>query len=695
MILERWFPRSPVPIVSLTVREPGAVLDGKYEILRRLTGGGMSEVYLVRHLHLDERRVIKVLKPEDAADPNSRARFLRAARTATQIKHRNVAILYDYSSMPDGSFYMVWEYVDGEDVGRWLERHGPFPLDVAVDLGVQCLRGLEAIHSHGVIHRDISPDNLMLSQDVKGRLQLKIIDLGLAKNLHPRKADMEVTQVGMFMGKLRYCSPEQAGMVEGAILDNRTDLYSFAAVFYEMICGKPPFESETPHGYVFRRLTEDPLPLSGRTPGIKVPPDLDVVMRRALEKDRDKRYPSAISFIQALDQVRSQRGGQFSTQKIPTQAIEQAKIDAVRSREGSEEIPRPSSQLSRQERDDLLEQINRASTRITKTRELRHKVEEALAFGNTDNARRFLSELEALDSKAQGLEALKQRLVTPPADPVAQERLREAEAMFRQYVERHQLPLARLALETILDLAPNHPQRMSFEAQVTGLSGAVDRDQLAEKFLGDARAALARGDLDAATAGVAAIKRLGPLSAAASTFEATLAEAKSEAELADLLLARKQRVEAALAAGRLNEAEVEIQSLGAAGASRVTLDLYKSQLADAARLRAMAGELKEFEARFSRALEAGTWMAAREVAHDLDRALEGHPRAAEMLAEAEALRQREERRHALEQGERQLEALIAQGRADQAELTLKILLKMEPNHPRRRIFEKKIAAVKG
>ena len=676
------------------MREPGAVLDGKYEILRRLTGGGMSEVYLVRHLHLDERRVIKVLKPEDAADPNSRARFLRAARTATQIKHRNVAILYDYSSLVDGSFYMVWEYVDGEDVGRWLERHGPFPLDVAIDLGVQCLRGLEAIHSHGVIHRDISPDNLMLAQDVKGRITLKIIDLGLAKNLHPRKADMEVTQVGMFMGKLRYCSPEQAGMVEGAILDNRTDLYSFAAVFYEMVCGKPPFESETPHGYVFKRLTEDPIPLVSRVPGIKIPTDLDAVMRRALAKDRDHRFPSAISFIQALDQVRGQRGGQFSTQKIPTQAIEQARIEAARSRESSAEIQRPSSQLSRQERDELLEQINRASARITKARELRSKIDEALAFGNTDHARRLFTELEAVDAKAQGLEALKQRLVPAP-DPVAEDRLREAEAMFRQYLDRHQLPLARLALETILDLAPNHPQRVRFQAQLEGLSGSVDRDQLAEKFVVDARAALSRGDLAAAEKGLAAASRVGPLSTAAAALETELAEAKRETEMTDLLGVRKRRIEEALASGRLRDAELEIEGLAAAGASRVTLDLCRAQLAEAERHRAMAGELKEFESRFTHALADSNWMAAREVAHDMERALEGHPRAAEMFAEAEALRQREERRHALEGGERQLETLLAQGRTDQAELALKVLLKMEPNHPRRKLYEKKIAAAKG
>jgi serine/threonine-protein kinase len=326
----------------------------------------MSEVYLVRHLHLDERRVIKVLRPEDAADPAAQARFLRAARTASQIKHRNVAILYDYSSLADGSFYMVWEYVDGQDVGRWLDKRGPFPLEVALDLGIQSLRGLEAIHSHGVVHRDISPDNLMLAQDARGRITLKIIDLGLAKNLTPKRADMEVTQVGMFMGKLRYCSPEQAGMGDGQILDHRSDLYSFAAVLYEMICGQPPFDSETPHGFVFKRLTEDPISLVGRVPGIEVSKELDEVLRVALERDRDKRFPSAVRLIEALEQVRTQKN-RFSTQQIQVPDEHREPTAVLRPPSSVEPLPgsRSGSQLTKQERDELLNQINRASPPAT------------------------------------------------------------------------------------------------------------------------------------------------------------------------------------------------------------------------------------------------------------------------------------------------------------------------------------------
>ena len=233
----------------MSAREIGSVLDGKYEIVERLAAGGMGEVFRVRHVHLHEMRVIKILRQDRAADPSAIQRFSQEARIATQIKHANVAILYDFSRLPDGSFYMVWEHIQGEDVSSWLREKGPFPLQLAVELGIQGLRGLEAIHSAGVIHRDLSPDNLMITRDLKGRHQVKIIDLGLAKNLATPASNLEITQAGMFMGKLMYCSPEQAGgLKEGTAIDHRSDLYSFGAVLYEMIAGLPPFDSENQQG---------------------------------------------------------------------------------------------------------------------------------------------------------------------------------------------------------------------------------------------------------------------------------------------------------------------------------------------------------------------------------------------------------------------------------------------------------------
>src|ERR1700712_1668306 len=279
----------------------------------------MGEVYLVRHLHLQELRVIKILRQDLAADDSAQKRFMREARLATQVKHANVAILYDFSTLPDGSFYMVWEHIQGQDVGDRIRRQGPFLVPVAVRLGIQALRGLQAIHATGVIHRDLSPDNLMITEDKSGNLRLRIIDLGLARTLEA-DANFEITQVGMFMGRLQYCSPEQASP-GGASLDHRSDIYSFGIVLYEMIAGLPPFESENQHGFIFKRLSEDPLPLRGRNPRVEVPVELDRVVRRALERDREERFADARAFITALERV-EQSLLSAETKEIPMSAFD-------------------------------------------------------------------------------------------------------------------------------------------------------------------------------------------------------------------------------------------------------------------------------------------------------------------------------------------------------------------------------------
>jgi len=352
-------------------REPGSTLDGKYEVVQRLGAGGMGEVYLVRHVHLHELRVVKILRQDLQADPAAQKRFMREARLATQIKHPNVAILYDFAALPEeGSFYMVWEHIQGEDIGEWIRRNGPFPAPLAIRLGIQALRGLEAIHATGVIHRDLSPDNLMITEDKQGQKRIKIIDLGLARTLE-RDASHEITQVGMFMGKLQYCSPEQASPSGSEGLDRRSDIYSFGLVLYEMITGLPPFESESQAGFIFKRLSEDPLPLTGRNPQVQVPAELDRVVRQALERDREKRIPDAISLIQALDKVeQSMSAAETREIQIPAAILqERAAFQQAAAVPDAPPAPRQrsTSELTKTERDDLLAQIDRAARRVQET----------------------------------------------------------------------------------------------------------------------------------------------------------------------------------------------------------------------------------------------------------------------------------------------------------------------------------------
>jgi eukaryotic-like serine/threonine-protein kinase len=739
----------------LSGREPGTILDGKYEIVQRLGSGGMGEVYQVRHVHLQELRVVKILRQDLAADPVAQQRFVREARLATQIKHPNVAILYDFSRLPDGSFYMVWEHIQGQDVGDWLRQRGPFPVPLAIRLGIQALRGLAAVHSAGIIHRDVSPDNLMIMENNRQQAWLKIIDLGLAKNLAPEDEGpgsgsgsgnsgiFEITKVGMFMGKLQYCSPEQAGVASGEVLDRRSDLYSFGLVFYEMITGLPPFESETPHGFIFRRLSEDPLPMVGRNPKVTVPVELDRLVRQALERDREKRIPDAVSFIVALEKI--ERG----LSKVETREVMMPpERRAGEERPAAQPRQRSSSELSREERLDLLAQIERAAKRVSESSLEMARAEGAIAAGRLEEARRLVAHIEAANPRAPGLDQIKERLAAaqaggappaaaagavapapatsapapsaalpaPPAPPGAgkrpaaarsapvpppsaaeeeatadrRQRIAEAEKVLSRYLERKQLPLARLALETLLELAPRHPSRGDYENWVNLLAEEVERDRRADVALAAGRAALARRDFAKAKEELRLVKRDDLSGERAEALEAELREAEQGVRQGAEFERRKRRLDELLAARKIAEAESEIEHLAGLGLSNITLGSYRERLQEA-RLAADQERLAApIEKRYREALHQRDWFAAREATGEMEQSAPASQRAAAMYAEVERLEAIHQRQQAVEQGVKQIDAFLEKGDLTSAELAFRILLNLDPDNRHRKRLERQL-----
>src|SRR5207248_1306102 len=282
------------------------LIDGKYQILDRLGVGGMGEIFKVRHIHLNELRVIKIMRPNVAADDQGMQRFLQEARTSTMIKHKNLAMLYDFAQLDDGSYYMVWEFIDGTNIQKWISQNGAMPSRLTIEISIQALNGLDHLHSMGLIHRDISPENIMLSQDHHGKLLCKVIDFGIAKSLAEGESGQGLTQTGMFLGKLKYASPEQAGFLkEGEHLDARSDLYSFGIVMYEMLAGKAPFQATNPHGYILKHVTEKPMPIAAMNAEVKVPANLEAIIMKSLEKNREQRFATAADFATALEGIRN------------------------------------------------------------------------------------------------------------------------------------------------------------------------------------------------------------------------------------------------------------------------------------------------------------------------------------------------------------------------------------------------------
>jgi serine/threonine protein kinase len=289
------------PITDFLRKYLDTPIDGKYQILSRLGVGGMGEVYKVLHIHLNAIRVIKLMRSNITSDPSAHDRFIREARLATRIQHPNVATLFDFAEV-DGSRYMVWEYIEGTNLHELIDERGPLSPKYAAQLAVQALQGLDAIHRAGIVHRDISPENLMIPRAADGEERVKIIDLGIAKQWSDDQ-DRQ-TKTGMFVGKWKYCSPEHLGfMREGERIDGRADLYSFGIVLYEMLTGVPPFQAETPHAYLMMHSTESPRPLRITNPTIPAAPELEALIFRALEKNRDQRFKTAREFAYEIEKL--------------------------------------------------------------------------------------------------------------------------------------------------------------------------------------------------------------------------------------------------------------------------------------------------------------------------------------------------------------------------------------------------------
>lgn len=218
---------------------------------------------------------------------------------ATRINHPSVATLFDFSTLDDGSNYMVWEYIEGINLHELIDQRGPLSPRYAAMLATQALMGFDAIHRAGIVHRDVSPENLMITRGPDGDERVKIIDLGIAKQ---SGTEEDKTKTGMFVGKWKYCSPEHLGMLPpGERIDGRADIYSFGIVLYEMLTGVPPFQADTPHAYLMLHSQTQPRALRDVNPGVTAPGEFEALIFRALEKDRSKRFATAREFAQAIE----------------------------------------------------------------------------------------------------------------------------------------------------------------------------------------------------------------------------------------------------------------------------------------------------------------------------------------------------------------------------------------------------------
>jgi serine/threonine protein kinase/formylglycine-generating enzyme required for sulfatase activity len=324
-----------------TEAQLAAGLSRRFRLVRRLGQGGMGTVFLAEQIGVGNRRVaLKVLNRKLLDDSDFLLRFQNEAGSTGRIQHPNVVTIYESAQADDGTPYIAMQFLEGESLRETLNRRGALPVAEVAEILQQAARGLNAAHKLGIIHRDLKPDNIFLTYpddesvarvsppaalvsppaapvSPPATVQVKIVDFGIAKL---RESAMH-TQTGMVLGTPAYMSYEQASGMRSDELDARSDIYSLGVVVYEMLSGRVPFHSDTPLGYLRKHMLEEPPPFRAIAPGLGVPPAVESAVMKALAKDRDQRYASALDFARAFVAAAQPTPGTEFGQPLPSTKI--------------------------------------------------------------------------------------------------------------------------------------------------------------------------------------------------------------------------------------------------------------------------------------------------------------------------------------------------------------------------------------
>jgi serine/threonine-protein kinase len=290
------------------------MLANRYQVGELIGRGGMAEVHIGYDTRLGRTVAIKVLRPDLARDPSFQTRFRREAQAAAGLNHPAIVAVYDtgeeaiISASGERQIlpFIVMEYVEGHTVRDILKEGAAAPIDEAIEIVAGVLTGLEYAHAAGLVHRDIKPANIMLTPTGA----VKVMDFGIARVL--ADVGQTMTQTQAVIGTAQYLSPEQA---RGENVDARSDLYSTGCVLFELLCGRPPFLGDSPVSVAYQHVREPAPKPSSFAPD--VPPALDLVVMRALAKDREARYPSAQEFLADLSAVAQGRPLDIATGQYP------------------------------------------------------------------------------------------------------------------------------------------------------------------------------------------------------------------------------------------------------------------------------------------------------------------------------------------------------------------------------------------
>ena len=271
-------------------------MDGRYSLYQLLGGGGMAKVYLAHDEVLDRHVALKILRDQYAEDEQFVERFRREARSAASLSHPNIVSIYDQGRSEDGAYYIAMEYVPGGTLKERIRQGGALTPEAAVGVASQITDALSEAHEKGVVHRDIKPQNVLVTE--KG--DVKVTDFGIAKAAASSSSSSVATAPGAVLGTVDYMSPEQA---RGESVGPQSDLYSLGVVLYEMLTGTLPYEADNPIGTAIKHMNAPVRSPSEVNPS--VPQPLSALTMKLMAKDPEERYASAVALAEDLERVRS------------------------------------------------------------------------------------------------------------------------------------------------------------------------------------------------------------------------------------------------------------------------------------------------------------------------------------------------------------------------------------------------------
>jgi len=267
----------------------GSAFAGRYRIIEELGKGGMGRVYKVLDIETNEKIALKLIKPEIAADKKTVERFRNELTTARKIRHKNICGMFDLGK-DKGSYFITMEYISGQDLKSFIRQSGQLTVGKAISIGKQICAGLAEAHKLGVVHRDLKSNNVMIDRDGN----VRIMDFGIARSLETKG----ITGEGVIIGTPEYMSPEQ---VEAKEVDRRSDIYSLGIILYEMATGRLPFEADTPFAVGVKHKSEKPK--APKELNSQISEDLDRLILKCLEKDKDERHQSAGEVLSELKRI--------------------------------------------------------------------------------------------------------------------------------------------------------------------------------------------------------------------------------------------------------------------------------------------------------------------------------------------------------------------------------------------------------